>query len=75
MDLETQQADVKDVNKRSPASVQFLILILELVELVLPSDLGTYGSKVTAEAESTGIISRSIGGGGTGYGPSQSAQK
>ena len=72
MDLETQQGDVKDVNKGSPAWVQFLILILEFAELIIPSDLGIYGSEVTAEAEGTRIKSESIG--SRSYGPSQSAQ-
>ena len=34
VDLENQQADVNDVNKKSSESIQFLILISEVVEII-----------------------------------------
>ena len=57
------EADVNDVNKRSTASVQSLILLSEL-ELILPLNLGTSGTKVTAEAEGTRCHKRIQKGGG-----------
>ena len=61
---------MNDVNERSQASVQSQILLSEFGELILPSDLGTSGSKLTAEAEGTRYHKRiQRGGGGQGLWP------
>ena len=60
---------MNDVNERSQASVQSQILLSEFGELILPSDLGTSGSELTAEAEGTRILSGSREGGGAGAMP------